>query len=72
MLANNHDNDNIGCCSRSKFYFIKFVFLITFSLIILIFCGYQIVVNPERDNTVYFSLITSILFTFVPPPNAKN
>lgn len=71
-MINNHDNDEIeSCCSKSRFYFVKFIVMVVISIIIMAFSMYQIITNPDDNNSVYFSLISSIFFTFVPTPSAR-
>jgi hypothetical protein len=57
------------CCSHSSKEFIKFssAFIISFS--IMIFSFIMIGLDPTRDNTIYFSLISAIMTLFVNPPN---
>ena len=60
------------CCSHSSKEFIKFssAFIISFS--ILIFSFVMIGLNPTRDNTIYFSLISAIMTLFVNPPQINE
>lgn len=60
------------CCSHSSKEFIKFssAFIISFS--ILIFSFTMIGLNPTRDNTIYFSLISAIMTLFVNPPTIHD
>ena len=67
-----HDDDQIGCCSRSKFFVIKYMVLVFISAIILTFCIFQIVKSPDSNNTVYFSLISMIIGIFSPSPTAPK
>lgn len=56
------------CCSKTPFFMIKYSVLVTVSLLILIFCIIQIILNPADANTIYFSLIAHILGVFIPSP----
>ena len=56
------------CCSRSSVGFIKFSSTFIISLGILIFSFIMIGLNPGRDNTIYFSLISAIMTLFIPSP----
>jgi hypothetical protein len=60
------------CCSHSSKEFIKFssAFIISFS--IMIFSFIMIGLDPTRDNTIYFSLISAIMTLFVNPPNIQE
>ena len=60
------------CCSHSSKEFIKFssAFIISFS--ILMFSFVMIGLNPTRDNTIYFSLISAIMTLFVNPPSIQE
>lgn len=60
------------CCSHSSKEFIKFssAFIISFS--IMIFSFVMIGLNPTRDNTIYFSLISAIMTLFVNPPSIQE
>jgi hypothetical protein len=64
------DNDKqyTICCSRSSVGFIKFSSTFIISLGILIFSFIMIGLNPGRDNTIYFSLISAIMTLFIPSP----
>lgn len=71
----NHDPDNIQwdiCCSKSSKAFIKYVVTVIMSVIILSFSIYMIASNPERDNSIYFSLVSSILTLYIPAPTLEN
>jgi len=38
----------------------------------MIFCMIMIVSNPDRDNSIYFSLISSILSLYIPSPTLHD
>ena len=65
------NNENIQwsiCCSKSSSKFIKFVMTTFFCFSIMIFSMLMISNNPEKDNSIYFSLISSILSLYIPSP----
>ena len=57
------------CCSHSSKSFIKYVVTVIMSIIVLVFSIYMIATNPENDNSIYFSLMSSILTLYVPAPS---
>jgi hypothetical protein len=71
MDSKNSDEYQI-CCSHSSKEFVKFssAFIISFS--IMIFAFVMIGLNPTRDNTIYFSLISAIMTLFVNPPSIQE
>ena len=70
-LINKEDNEfreyNI-CCSKSSVGAIHFFSQLTICIFVLLFSFLQIFINPEKDNSIYFSLISSILSLFIQPP----
>ena len=62
------------CCSNSSREFVKYIVTVSISLIVLIFCLFMITINPDNDNSIYFSLMSSIITLYVPSPqiNKKN
>lgn len=60
------------CCSKSSKAFIKYVVTVIMSIIILTFSIFMIATNPEKDNSIYFSLVSSILSLYVPAPTLDN
>lgn len=60
------------CCSHSSKAFIKYVVMVIISIIVLLFSIFMIINNPEKDNSIYFSLISSILSLYVPAPTLEN
>jgi hypothetical protein len=54
------------CCSRSSAQFIKFAITTFICFSVLLFSMIMIINNPNNDNTIYFSLISSILY-MTPP-----
>ena len=68
---NHEDDDHIEwsiCCSKSSKSFIKYITTVCMSVIVLIFCIVMIFSNPDNDNSIYFSLIGSIIGMFMPAP----
>jgi len=73
ILMNEHkpDDDNIEwtlCCSKSSKSFIKYLTTVLMSVIVLIFCIIQIILNTDQNNSIYFALISSIVSLYVPAP----
>lgn len=60
------------CCSHSSESFIKYIITVLFSLIVVLFSIYMITDAPERDNSIYFSLISSILTLYIPSPTLER
>lgn len=60
------------CCSHSSKSFIKYVVTVIVSIIILCFSIFMIAVNPDNDNSIYFSLLSSIMVLYVPAPTLDN
>jgi len=60
------------CCSRSSKSFIKYAMTCTVSLIVLCFSMSMIVANSDSDNSIYFSLISSIVALYIPSPHLEN
>ena len=60
------------CCSHSSKAFIKYIVMVVISVIVLLFSIFMIINNPEKDNSIYFSLISSILSLYVPAPTLEN
>ena len=56
------------CCSHSSKSFIKYVVTVIMSIIVLVFSIYMIASNPENDNSIYFSLMSSIIGMYMPQP----
>lgn len=74
-IKNNIDDDNKEwrlCCSNSSKAFIKYIIMVVITIIVLLFSIFMIIKEPERDNSIYFSLISSILSLYVPPPSIEN
>ena len=69
-----HDEDKqyTICCSKSSVGFIKFSSAFIISIGILTFSFIMIGMHPERDNTIYFSLISAISTLFINPPNIQQ
>jgi hypothetical protein len=69
---NEHHTNWRICCSHSSESFIKYIITVLFSLIVVAFSIYMITDNPERDNSIYFSLISSILTLYIPSPTLER
>ena len=69
--AHHIDEENVQwqiCCSKSSKSFIKYMVTVAISIIVLCFSIFMIANNPENDNSIYFSLLSSTLVLFVPAP----
>lgn len=63
------DDDWDICCSKSSKEFIKYCSTLIISIIILIFCIFMICLSEiGSDNSIYFSLISSIMTLYIPAP----
>ena len=60
------------CCSNSSSQFIKFAITAIVCLTVMIFSMLMISSNPEKDNSIYFSLISSILSLYIPSPSLHD
>jgi hypothetical protein len=60
------------CCSHSSKSFIKYITTVLMSIIVLLFCIYMIASNPDNDNSIYFSLLSSILTLYIPAPTLES
>ena len=60
------------CCSHSSINFIKYITTVSMSVIVLIFCIVMIYTNPDNDNSIYFSLLSSIISIYIPNPTLDN
>ncbi len=60
------------CCSHSSREFVKYIITVSISMIVLIFCLFMIAVNPNDDNSIYFSLLSSIITLYVPSPQINK
>ncbi len=60
------------CCSKSSSQFIKFTITALVCFSVMIFSMFMISNNPEKDNSIYFSLISSILSLYIPSPNLHD
>jgi hypothetical protein len=60
------------CCSHSSVGFIKFSSTFIISIAILTFSFIMIGLHPDKDNTIYFSLISAIMTLFVPSPGLRD
>ena len=70
--ALSEDKQYTICCSKSSVGFIKFSSAFIISIGILTFSFIMIGLHPERDNTIYFSLISAISTLFINPPNIQQ
>ena len=65
------DEENVQwqiCCSHSSKSFIKYMVTVAISIIVLCFSIFMIANNPENDNSIYFSLLSSIITLYIPAP----
>ena len=60
------------CCSRSSSHFIKFFVTFSICFVVLIFSMIQIINMPNEDNSIYFSLISSILALYMDSPKLEQ
>jgi len=60
------------CCSKSSVGFIKFATQFIISMTVMIFSMIMISMDPEKDNSIYFSLISGILTLYIPPPTLAH
>lgn len=75
IKLNETEDDQIEwsiCCSKSSKAFIKYVSTVMMSVIVLIFCIVMVALNPDDDNTIYFSLISSIISLYINPPTIEK
>ena len=63
-MENENENWKI-CCSNSSSHFIKFFVTFSICFSVMIFSMIQIINNPDKDNSIYFSLISSILALYM-------
>lgn len=56
------------CCSKSSVGFVKYISTFIITIAILLFSMIQIATNPQENNTIFFSLISSILTLYIPSP----
>ena len=69
ILNNNNDNESDDdekeisiCCSNSSVYGLKYLSRMIISSSIIFFSFYEIATSdPDKDNSIYFSLLSSIL-----------
>jgi hypothetical protein len=59
----------VTCCSKSSKGFVKFVVQLCICAFVLVFSAVMIILNPEEDNSIYFSLLSSILTLYIPAPS---
>ena len=57
------------CCSHSSKSFVKYMVTVAMSIIVLVFSIFMIGTNSEKDNSIYFSLLSSIITLYIPPPS---
>lgn len=70
MNPENAENKEVYdvCCSKTSVGFVKYFATLLITMSILVFCFIQIARNTEDDNTIYFSLISSIMTLYFPAP----
>ncbi len=72
-IRHNIDNEEWGvCCSHSSKSFIKYIITVLMSLLVLIFSMVMIINSPNQDNSIFFSLISSILTLYIPSPQIEK
>jgi len=60
------------CCSNSSSNFIRYFVTFTICFSIMVFSMIQIIHMPEKDNSIYFSLISSILALYMDSPKLEQ
>lgn len=70
MINENERIDTSGC--NLPFFYIKYIVLVTVSILILIFSMVQIIMHPNDANVVYFSLISHIIGIYIPAPKSEK
>ena len=70
-MENEGENWKI-CCSNSSSHFIKFFVTFSICFSVMIFAMIQIINNPDKDNAIYFSLISSILALYMESPRLEQ
>ena len=70
-MENESENWKI-CCSNSSSHFIKFFVTFSICFSVMIFSMIQIIDNPDKDNSIYFSLISSILALYMESPRLEQ
>ena len=70
-MENEGENWKI-CCSNSSSHFIKFFITFSICFSVMIFSMGQIIQNPDKDNSIYFSLISSILALYMDAPKLEQ
>ncbi len=60
------------CCSNSSSALIKYVSQMSVCGSVLIFSGGMIIRFPEQDNSIYFSLIGSVVGYILPSPSLSS
>ena len=70
MIAENDENKEVYdvCCSKTSVGFVKYFATLLITMSILVFSFIQIARNSGGDNTIYFSLISSIMTLYFPAP----
>ena len=73
--AQQHDDDDeqwSGCCSKSDKRFVKFITQVGFGGSLVIFAMVQIARSDVENKSIYFSLLSGIIGTFLPQPTIKE
>ena len=60
------------CCSNSSSNFIRYFVTFTICFAVMVFSMVQIVNNQGEDNTIYFSIISSILGMYMESPKLEQ
>lgn len=54
------------CCSKTSKSFLNYISKLVISIIIIIFCVYMVLVSePGTDNSIYFSILSSITSSYI-------
>ena len=60
------------CCSNSSSHFIRYFVTFSICFAVMVFSMIQIVNNKGEDNTIYFSIISSILGMYMESPKLEQ
>ena len=60
------------CCSNSSSNFIRYFVTFSICFAVMVFSMIQIVNNKDEDNTIYFSIISSILGMYMESPKLEQ
>lgn len=60
------------CCSNSSSNFIKYFVTFSICFAVIVFSMVQIINNKDDDNSIYFSMISSILGMYMDSPKLEQ